>query len=192
MVLALPLYLHFEIFLFPIPCCLIGSILRRLFRFSRFDFSSVFKYSLTKTTEYIEMYPEKRDQLDLHVIKERSNENRYDGQNGLRELFDDLILMCSNGKQFNDANKGFQPWVLIDMMEKTVLDLQLIMLGACSSHSSATASSSASGCKSQISSQMSRASQDEDPFDDLPDENAATERGTMQSEFEMEEFTQEV
>jgi hypothetical protein len=141
--------------------------------------------------EYVEMYPDKKDQLDFHVIKGRCNEQRYDGENGLRELFDDLILMCSNGKKFNDANKGFQPWVLIDMMEKTILDLQPKM-NVANSHLSATASTTASGFKAQLSSQMSRASQDEDPFEDLPNENAAVERGTLQSEFEMEEFTQEV
>jgi hypothetical protein len=141
--------------------------------------------------EYVEMYPDKNDQLDFHVIKGRSNNQRYDGENGLRELFDDLILMCSNGKKFNDTNKGFQPWVLIDMMEKTILDLQPKIL-VTNSHFSTTASSTASGLKAQLSSQMSRASQDEDPFQDLPNENAAVERSELQSEFEMEEFTQEV
>lgn len=142
--------------------------------------------------EYIEMFPDKDDQLDLHVIKGRSKEKRYDGKNGLSELFDDLILMCSNGKKFNDANKGFQPWVLIDMMEKTILELQPKILGVNPSYSSAAASSTAPGFKSQVSSQMSRASQDEDPFEEIPNEDAAAERGTMQSELEMEEFTQEV
>jgi hypothetical protein len=138
------------------------------------------------------MFPEQKDQLDLHVLKGRDSEKRYGGKNGLRELFDDLILMCSNGKKFNDANKGFQPWVLIDMMEKSILELEPIILGASSSHSSATASSTASGFKSQLSSQTNRASQNEDPFEDLPYMNAAAERGTVQSELEMEEFTQEV
>lgn len=134
------------------------------------------------------MYPLKKDQLDLHVIKSRCDQNQYDGKEGLRKLFDDLVQMCSNGKQFNDTNKGFQPWVLVDMMEKTVLDLQPLLLGVCSF----TRAPSSSGFKSQMCSQRSRASQDTDPFDDAPDEVVATERGTMQSEFEMEEFTQEV
>ena len=81
-------------------------------------------YNLDANNEYREMFPNKHDRLDLHVIGRRCKEGRYDGPSKLMILFDDLYQMCSNGKKFNSSNEGFQPWTLADMMEKTVSTLQ--------------------------------------------------------------------
>lgn len=70
------------------------------------------------------MFPNEQDRLDLNVIANRCSEGRYEGPSKLITLFDDLHRMCRNGKQFNSSNNGFQPWILADMMEKSVLRLQ--------------------------------------------------------------------
>lgn len=81
-------------------------------------------YNLEANSEYREMFPNKQDRLDLHVIGSRCEEGCYEGPSKLLILFDDLYRMCSNGKKFNSSNEGFQPWTLADMMEKTVSTLQ--------------------------------------------------------------------
>lgn len=103
-----------------------------------FDFSSVFCYRLTDNAEYCKMFPRKRDRLDLHVISARCKDGCYEGSDGVNTLFQDLEAMCVNGKKFNDSNKDFQPWRLVDMMDKTIADLQLTLrekIGSCSSTS---------------------------------------------------------
>ena len=149
---------------------------------SSFDFSSVFMYSLTSTDEYCEMFPHIEDRLDFHVITKRCQDGLYRTGTGFAVLFDDLALMCKNGKQFNSDNSGFQPWILIDMMEKNINQLQSALTdsGITITYASQSAMSSS---KPRSASREDLNSQEEDPQD---------ERGTIQEDLEQEEFTQEV
>ena len=139
-------------------------------------------YSLTSTDEYCEMFPSIEDRLDFHVITKRCRDGLYQAGTGFAVLFDDLALMCKNGKQFNSANEGFQPWILIDMMEKHIGQLQSALTdsGIAITHASQSAASSS---KSRPASQQGLDDQEEEPQD---------ERGTIQEDLEQEEFTQEV
>lgn len=140
-------------------------------------------YSLTSTDEYCEMFPHIKDRLDFHVITKRCHDGMYRTGTGLVVLFEDLALMCKNGKQFNSANRGFQPWILIDMMEKNIGQLQSALRnsGVKIMRASSTATSSSSDSRSL--SQKCVEGPEEDPEDD---------RRTIQEDLEEEEFTQEV
>lgn len=72
------------------------------------------------------MFPNKGDQLDLHAVSSLCAQGRYDANDaiGLTALFRDLELMVLNGKKFNEMNRGFQVWRLIDMLEKTIADMK--------------------------------------------------------------------
>ena len=91
-------------------------------------------YKLTLVDEYCAMFPDDDDKLDFHVITARCARGYYNNSQvkggsstrdeGLLKLFADLQRMVANGKQFNEDNRDFQPWRLIDMMEKTILSLK--------------------------------------------------------------------
>ena len=87
----------------------------------------MFKYNLAKNPEYCSMFPDKDDQLDLHTITRLCTQGRYSEADaiGITTLFRDLRAMAANGKRFNDENRGFQVWRLVDMLEKELTDLQV-------------------------------------------------------------------
>lgn len=150
-------------------------------------------YKLTDTKEYCDLFPKIRDRLDLHEINRRCKQGQYKGNSGLVSLFDDLTLMCTNGKKFNSGNAGFQPWIMVDMMEKTLSRVLLSQKGAFTKHgcitSSATASSTSSQCLKSDSSQ-NNSNADDDPFQE---EDAFQDvKSTILNDFDEEEFTQEV
>ena len=80
---------------------------------------------LSDNKDYCNKFPVREDQVDFHVLSQWCKAGRYEdaASVGLLTLFRDLHRMISQGKIFNDENKFFQPWRLIDMMEKNVLDL---------------------------------------------------------------------
>lgn len=81
---------------------------------------------VSEVQEYLDMFPDKKDQLDLTVITSYCSKGRYETDRkglGIVTLFDDLKRMVKNSKSFNQSNSGFQPYRCADMMEKELLDL---------------------------------------------------------------------
>lgn len=150
-------------------------------------------YNLTGTKEFCDMFPNMEDRLDLHEINRRCKRGKYEETSGLTSLFEDLTLMCTNGKKFNSGNVGFQPWVMVDMMEKTLSNILLSQKGSLTQFnrgciiSSATASSSLSQSH-RSNGQQTCSNVDDDPFEEEDNEV----RSTMLNDLDQEEFTQEV
>jgi Bromodomain len=149
-------------------------------------------YNLTGTKEFCDMFPNMEDRLDLHEINRRCKRGKYEETSGLASLFEDLTLMCTNGKKFNSGNVGFQPWVMVDMMEKTLLNILLSQKGSLTQFnrgciiSSATASSTSQSHRSN--GLQTGSNVDDDPFEEEDNEV----RSTMLNDLDQEEFTQEV
>lgn len=70
--------------------------------------------------EWREMFPDKKDSLNLIILQTNFGRGRYNGSVGITTLFRDLELMVANGKRFNACNRDFLTWRQIDMYEKTV------------------------------------------------------------------------
>ena len=137
------------------------------------------------------MFPQIRERLDLHEINRRCKQGQYNGNSGLASLFDDLSLMCTNGKKFNSGNAGFQPWVMVDMVEKTLSRVLLSQKGAFTNNNHITSSATASSTSSQrqkSDSFQNSTNLDNDPFQEEDNEV----RSTMIDDLDQEEFTQEV
>jgi len=111
-----------------------GSVLD-YFRSS--DFSDIFRYRVQQSDEYCAMFPNKDDQLDLHVISGWLNQGRYHGDRntpsaviGIATLFRDLDLMVLNAKRFNQCNAAFLPWRQADMAEHSLKRLRIELVAA--------------------------------------------------------------
>lgn len=132
-------------------------------------------YNLTANEEYCEMFPDKVDRLDLHVISNRNKERHYDGAGGLLSLFNDLERMCENGKAFNSSNQGFQPWTLVDMMEKTIENLKTTLAGGIQSSTLGSSASDRASSRNAISltAEMNEESATDDPYEE--EERIATQ-----------------
>eukprot|EP01041_Mallomonas_annulata_P008726 gene8726-18039_t len=90
------------------------------------DFVYTFQMITTEIDEFISMFPDKKDHLDLPTITKLCSKGRYEGARGvgILTLFDDLQRMVNNSKTFNQCNIHFQPWRLADMLDKELLTLR--------------------------------------------------------------------
>ena len=115
---------------------------------SSWDAASVFRYDLSKQAkkEFLHMFPDERDHLDLNIITEWAAQGRYDGSAttsssssssssgggggsphsmGIATLFRDLERMVQTGLRFNDCNSSFLPWRQAEMTQQALHDLKL-------------------------------------------------------------------
>ena len=97
-----------------------------------------FNVPIADCPNYTTLFPSPDDQLTFHTIKtritnniytpktalNRKNSNKSNVYNAIHALFDDILRMISNGKEYNKTNKGYQVWRLADVMEKYVLRLR--------------------------------------------------------------------
>jgi hypothetical protein len=100
---------------------------------------------------------------------------------------------AANGKKFNSGNVGFQPWVMVDMMEKTLSNILLSQKGSLTQFNRGCITSSATASSTLSQSHRSNGLQtcsnvDDDPFEEEDNEV----RSTMLNDLDQEEFTQEV
>lgn len=109
---------------------------------STWDAASVFRYDLGSQAqeEFLSMFPDKRDHLDLATIIEWATQGRYDGAHadstgssdaaslhsmGISTLFRDLERMVHVGLRFNECNRNFLPWRQAEMTQQALSDLKL-------------------------------------------------------------------
>ena len=90
------------------------------------DIAYPFLFNLATCPQYTAFYPALSDRVDLHTLKRQCQAGVYVG--GLSRLFDDIDKMIRNGKSFNEPNRDFQVWRLIDMFEKAIERLKIIVL----------------------------------------------------------------
>jgi len=93
------------------------------------DFTYPFQMDVSDIKEYVDMFPDEKDQIDLLKISKLCSKGRYEGARdvGILTLFDDLQRMVNNGKYFNQCNMSFQPWRLADMLDKELLALRELL-----------------------------------------------------------------
>ena len=97
-----------------------------------------FNVPIADCPNYTTLFPSTDDQLTFRTIKTRiinniytpktaltrKNSNKSNVYNAIHLLFDDILRMISNGKEYNKTNKGYQVWRLADVLEKYVLRLR--------------------------------------------------------------------
>ena len=95
------------------------------------DFVYTFEINLSVCSEFLKLFPDAKDHLDLPKISKLCGQGRYEAGRGvgILTLFDDLQRMVNNSKAFNHCNKDFQPWRLADMLDKELLVLRELLAG---------------------------------------------------------------
>lgn len=91
------------------------------------DFCDIFRYRIADMSEeYVAMFPQSEDQLDVYVIGNWLAQGRYSpvDENGARSntlgivtLLRDFDRMVAHAKKFNACNASFLPWRQADMAE---------------------------------------------------------------------------
>ena len=101
--------------------------------FKILDCSTIFLIPIAEVSpEYVEMFPNKEDILDLHIIANWLEQGRYAANRndsnsaalGISTLLNDLEHMVHNAKLFNQSNTNFLPWRQADMAATSLTRLR--------------------------------------------------------------------